>query len=86
MLKGSPTLMLTGQKDVLLERPSVLSYHVEGPFTHLMPRCTSFPCHCTGALMLEGPSALMWTMQENVLVEDHSVLNNITKGRAILLT
>jgi hypothetical protein len=45
---GPPTLMWTGQKNVLVEGPSVLSCHGEGPITgtHLMPRCTSFTCSC----------------------------------------
>jgi hypothetical protein len=38
MLEGSPALMLTVQKDVLVEGPSVLSCHGKGPITHLMPR------------------------------------------------
>ncbi len=46
MLEGSPTLMWTGQKNVLVEGPSVLSCHGEGPITHLIPRCTSFTCRC----------------------------------------
>jgi hypothetical protein len=37
-----------------------------------------------GAVMLEGSPALVWTGQKDVLVEGPSVLNNITKGRAIL--
>jgi hypothetical protein len=44
--ESSPTLMLTGQKDVLVEGPSLLSYHGKGLFTHLMPRCTPFTCCC----------------------------------------
>jgi hypothetical protein len=38
MREGSPTLMLTGQKDFLVEGPSVLSCRGEGPITHLMLR------------------------------------------------
>ncbi len=40
------SLLRTGQKDALVEEPSVLSFHGEGPITHLMPRCTSFTCCC----------------------------------------
>jgi hypothetical protein len=46
MLEGTPTLMLTEQKNVLVEGRSVLNYHGEGPFTYLTPRCTTFTCRC----------------------------------------
>jgi hypothetical protein len=77
-LEGSPSLMLTGQKNVLVVGPSELSCHGEGPITHLMPRCTSFTCCCMmlhGALMLEGLPTLMQTGQKVVLVEGPSVLS-----------
>jgi hypothetical protein len=35
MLEGLPSLMLTGQKNVLVEGPFVLSCHGEGPITVL---------------------------------------------------
>jgi hypothetical protein len=81
MLEGSSTLMLTGQKYILVEGPSVLSYHGEGPITHLMPRCESFTCCCM--VLWCCPH---WCWQDRRMFWWRDLLCSAAMARALLLT
>jgi hypothetical protein len=74
-LEGLPTLTLTGQKDVLVEGPSVLSC-LGGGGPYCSPDAQMHILHMSlhGALMLEGSPALICTGQKDVLVEGPPVL------------
>jgi hypothetical protein len=80
--ESSPTLMLTGQKDVLEEGTSVLSCHGEGPF-YSPDAQMHLHMSLHGALMLEGPPILMLKGQKDVLVEGPSVLNCHGEGSIV---
>jgi hypothetical protein len=84
MLEGPPKLMLTGQKDVLGGTFCDQLPWGEGPITHLI-HLYILHMWLHGALMLEGSPTMMWTEEENILLRG-SVLINIIKGMAILLT
>jgi hypothetical protein len=73
------SLMRTGQKDVLVEGPSVLNYHGKA---YCSPDAQMRVLHMSlhGALMLEGSPTLMWTGQENVMMEGLTVLSYHGEG------